>query len=220
MAREACGSHSGSGDGGCYAVHAVSEPVEPVFESVNTVDQASFARWVVARESWDPQHYELLNGRVVVMAPAHYPHGAVEARLCNAVYVAAESAGGMVFGSSQGFELATGDTVEPDVSWVSAQRWVEAGAESGAFLRFAPDLVIEVLSPSTAVRDRGEKRGIYEAAGVREYWLIDVTRVTVTVFCHGSRGFDAGRVYGRGETVRSQVLPPLVIAVDRVCSAV
>jgi Uma2 family endonuclease len=197
----------------------MSTPVEPVFESVNTVDQASFARWVVARESWDPQRYELLNGRVVVMPPAHYPHGAVEHVLGGAVFVASEIAGGQGFGSSQGFELATGDTVEPDVSWISAERWAEASAQPGEFLRVAPDLVIEVLSPSTAGRDRGEKRGIYEAAGVREYWLVDTARATITVFSAGTQGFDGGRVHGRGETVRSGVLAPLVIAVERVCRA-
>lgn len=198
-------------------MQVMSEPVEPVFESVNTIDQAGFARWVVAREGWDPHSYELLNGRVVVMAPGHYPHGAVESTLGAAVHAAAESAGGKSFGSSQGFELATGDTVEPDVSWVGAERWALAGAKRGQFLRVAPDLVIEVLSPSTSFRDRGEKRGIYEAAGVLEYWLVDTVRGTITVFTAGAHGFDAGRVYGRGETVHSTVLAGLTVAVDRVC---
>lgn len=199
-------------------MQVMPDPVEPVFESVNTIDQVSFARWVSARESWDPQRYELLNGRVVVMPPARFPHGAAAHLLGGAVYVAVESAGGKGFDSSQGFELATGDTVEPDISWISPERWASAGAKRGEFVRVAPDLVIEVLSPSTSVRDRGEKRGIYEAAGVRDYWLVDTARRSITVFTAGTHGFDAGRVYGRGEVVHSSVLVPLAIAVDRVCS--
>lgn len=38
---------------------------------------------------------------------------------------------------------------------------------------FAPDLVAEVLSPSTAKNDRGYKKDLYEAAGVRKYWIVD-----------------------------------------------
>lgn len=48
--------------------------------------------------------------------------------------------------------------------------------------RGAPDWVIEVLSPQTAARDRLQKREIYERHGVREYWLVDPTNATVTLF--------------------------------------
>lgn len=77
-----------------------------------------------------------------------------------------------------------------------------------------PDLAAEILSPSTAARDRGEKKGAYARAGVREYWLVDPRARMVTVF--GSLGdrFDRGRVYEDGETVESAVVPGLRVAVS------
>ncbi|GHU72277.1 hypothetical protein AGMMS49992_07880 [Clostridia bacterium] len=52
----------------------------------------------------------------------------------------------------------------------------------GTYCEGAPDLIIEILSPSTSKRDRFYKRNRYFAAGVREYWIIDPVRETVVVY--------------------------------------
>lgn len=191
------------------------EPMsDPIFESVTTMDQPEFARWVASREGRGDARYELLNGRLVMNPPAGWPHGEVEARLVRRLGNAVEPLGlGRILGSSQGFELPSGDTLEPDASFVSTARWEASPPSLGRFLRVVPDLVAEILSPSTAARDRGEKKGAYARAGVREYWLVDPRARMVTVF--GSLGdrFDRGRVYEDGETVESVVVPGLRIAV-------
>ena len=67
----------------------------------------------------------------------------------------------------------------PDLSFFSRERCdllSERGAEG------APDLVIEVLSPSTARRDRKDKREIYTRHGVRELWLVHPDIETIEVF--------------------------------------
>lgn len=114
---------------------------------------------------------------------------------------------GKVFGSSQGFELPSGDTVEPDVSFVSRERW-EAGPApvAGKFLRVVPDLVIEILSQSTASRDRGEKKAIYERNGVREYWLVDPNGRSVVVFLLEGGRFDRGRTLTLDDELSSAVV--------------
>jgi Uma2 family endonuclease len=186
---------------------------EPVFESITTMDQATFAAWVESRPAHDLNHYELLNGRVVMMPPAGWPHGGVEARLLRRMGNIAEPAKlGRVCGSSQGFELPTGDTVEPDASFVSIARWRAAPPPiTGKFLQVVPDLIVEILSRSTATRDRGEKKAIYAAAGVREYVLVDPSAQTLTVFTlHGPR-FDAGRIHAQDEHWESFALPGLVL---------
>lgn len=199
-------------------MHVVSAAdIEPLFESVNTVDQQSFARWVEHRPARDPQRYELLRGRVVVMPPAHFPQGHVELAIGSRILAAAERAGGVAFGPNQGFELTGVDTVAPDASWVAEDRWAAASAQPGRFLRVVPNLVVEVLSPSTAARDRGEKRSIYELAGVDEYWLVDLARRTITVHLREGDRFDAGRTYGSGEQVQCTVLAALEVRVDDVC---
>jgi Uma2 family endonuclease len=193
-------------------VYAVSEPV---FESITTMDQPSFARWVAQRE-WDSYRYELLHGRVIMTPPAGYPHGAVAVRISSPIASLARAAGAIVFDSSQGFELPTGDTVAPDVSVVSAERWALTTPIMGKFLRVVPELVVEILSESTASRDRGEKKGIYAAAGVLEYWIVDARARTVTAFRGDGERFDGGRIHTENETLQSRVLPALQLPIATV----
>lgn len=180
-----------------------------VFESVDTVTQAEFFAWVEERAAQgDINHYELLNGRIVMTPPAGWPHGGVEAPLASTIYQHVASARvGMVFGSSQGFDLPSGDTVEPDHSYVSWDRWRAAPApEPGKFLRVVPDLVVEILSGKTASRDRGEKKAIYERNGVREYWVVDPRARRFVRFVLRDGRFDAGRAFEEGEEFESEIL--------------
>ncbi|MBC8071346.1 MAG: Uma2 family endonuclease, partial [Deltaproteobacteria bacterium] len=167
--------------------------------------------WMETRVARDDNHYELLNGRVVMTPPAGWPHGSVEGRLLTRMGNVAEAGAlGLVFGSSQGFELPTGDTVEPDASFVSMARWRAAPPpEVGKFLRVVPDLLVEILSPSTASRDRGEKKAIYALAGVREYLLVDSRARTLTVFLADGARFDLGRVLEEHELWGAAALPGL-----------
>jgi Uma2 family endonuclease len=184
---------------------------ELIFESTTCLSQEEFAAWVEKRAARDDNHYELLNGRIVVTPPAGWPHGSVghEIQLLLGEHVRSRKLG-KVFDSSQGFDLPSGDTVEPDHTYVSAQRWTAAPPPvEGKFLRVVPDLLVEVLSGGTASRDRGEKKAIYERNGVREYWLVDARALTLTVFLLQESRFDRGRVFDVDERFRSSVLPEL-----------
>jgi Uma2 family endonuclease len=189
---------------------------EVSFESTCAMDQAEFGAWVARRARWDPNRYELLNGRIVMNPPAGYPHGQVGNRIQRLLgnFVAIRSLG-EVFDSSQGFDLPSGDTIEPDHSYVSRERWAAMPApEDGKFLRVAPDLVVEVLSISTASRDRGEKKAIYERNGVREYWLVDPRARTLTVFAlRDADRYDRGRVFTDDDRATSDVLAGLEFTV-------
>lgn len=181
---------------------------EPIFESVTTMEQVEFERWIGQHLGPDRHRYELLNGRVVMNPPAGWPHGEIEANVVRVIGTfVRETAVGKVFGSSQGFELPTGDTLEPDVTFVSNPRWEAGPAPTrGRFLRVVPDLVVEILSASTASRDRGEKKAAYAAAGVREYWLVDERASTLTIFHLQGARFDRGEILGEQAWVRSRVL--------------
>lgn len=185
------------------------------FASTRIVTPAEFTAWVRERSRWDVNHFELLGGRVVMTPPAGYPHGAIEARLAAILVPFVRDRGlGECFGSSQGFTLPSGDIVEPDHSVVSTVRWAAmAPPVAGEFLHVVPDLVVEILSDSTARRDRGDKRVIYEANGVREYWLVDSLARQLVVFQRIGERFDAGTAYGEGTAWGSRVLPGLAIDV-------
>lgn len=180
-----------------------------VFESTRTLTQAEFADWVAGRERWDHlNRFELLNGRVVMTPPAGHPHGEIEANVVARLHAFVRERGlGRVFGSSQGFDLPTGDTLEPDVAFVSTERWQAAPApQAGQFLRVVPDLVVEIASRSTRTRDRSEKKAAYEKAGVREYWIVDPAACCMIVFVAREGRFDDERVFGEHERLESVVL--------------
>jgi Uma2 family endonuclease len=83
----------------------------------------------------------------------------------------------------------------------------------GEFLNVVPDLVVEVLSLSTASHDRGEKKAIYERNGVREYWLLDWRSRELTVFHLVDGKFDLGSVFSEADKARSEVLAGVEFAV-------
>lgn len=185
------------------------------FESTSGVSQEDFAEWCRQIEGRDPNFYELLNGRMVMTPPAGYPHGSVEINVGTLIaeFVKARKLG-KVFGPSQGFDLPSGDTLGPDCSFVSVDRWAAAPPpETGRYLRVVPDLVVEILSLSTASRDRGEKKAIYERNGVREYWLVDPRACRVTVFVQLDGRFDPGRILEAGERFESTCLSGLEVEV-------
>jgi Uma2 family endonuclease len=181
------------------------QPAE--LESTGYFAQSQFAAWVRRRS--DEYRYELLNGRIVMTPPAGYPHGRREASVVAALHAfVASQRLGIVCGSSQGFELPSGDTVEADATYVSNERWAAGPSPvEGEFLRIVPDLVVELLSPSTASRDRGEKKAIYERNGVREYWIVERIACRVTRLVLDGDRFDLGTVLEDDAVLESTVLP-------------
>jgi len=190
------------------------------FESTRRLTREEFVTWLAARPERDSNRYELLHGRVVMTPPARHPHGLVEGTLATILgSFVRERRLGVVLGSSQGFDLPTGDTVEPDLSFVSAERWQAVPHVDGAFLRVVPDLVVEILSPSTAPRDRGAKRDLYEQSGVREYWIVDPRAREVTVLRLRDGAFAPGRVHASGTVLSSPLLPELALDVASIFPA-
>ncbi|MGC4113638.1 MAG: Uma2 family endonuclease [Myxococcales bacterium] len=190
--------------------------LELTFESTQTLSQEAFRRFALKRWGRDSNHYELLNGRVVMNPPAAFPHGQVGARVAALlVRYGDQTRQGIALDSSQGFELPSGDTVEPDASFFSKARWDQAKGQAveGEFLHVVPDLVVEVLSPATASHDRGEKKAIYERNGVREYWLLDWRSRDLTIFHLVDGRFDLGKVFGEADRARSEVLTGLEVVV-------
>ncbi|WP_420442693.1 Uma2 family endonuclease [Candidatus Palauibacter sp.] len=76
----------------------------------------------------------------------------------------------------------TREGVQPDLLFVSGER---LGIIGDASLRGVPDLVVEILSPSTAGRDRTIKLELYERQGVPEYWIVDPDEGVVDVWRFG-----------------------------------
>ena len=126
---------------------------------------------------------ELVRGELRVTPPPGAPHGAAATNLVLllGVHVNANRLG-RVFGDSFGYILTQlPQTVRvPDLSFVQADRLPPEGIGPG-LLRFAPDLAVEVLSPSESASELEEKLADYTAAGTRLIWVVDPARRTVMI---------------------------------------
>ena len=178
--------------------------------------QAQFRAWLDERPDSDLGHYELLNGRIVVSPPAGWPHGRIGARVARVLDQHVERHRfGQALDSSTGFDLPSGDTLEPDASIVTTARWNAAPPPVlGQFLKVVPDLVVEILSPSTRSRDLKEKKDVYAKNGVEECWIIDPRARSLTVFSRADDTFDDGTTVTQGP-LPSRLLPDLDAAVEQ-----
>jgi Uma2 family endonuclease len=116
-----------------------------------------------------PRH-ELLEGRLVLMPSPSLRHQAVVLFLWKYLQRTTRKGRGWVVAAPADVVLAEHTVVQPDIYYVSSDRkdMPLDGRRVGA-----PDLVVEVLSPGTAERDRGLKARLYAETGVREYWIVD-----------------------------------------------
>jgi Uma2 family endonuclease len=104
-----------------------------------------------------------------------------------------------------------GSRPAPDVAWWRAER--RPSIERGA-VRVVPDLVVEVLSPSTRPNDEGVKRELYMSCGVRELWLVDPDAHSVTRV----RPDEDDEALGEGENLTSDLLDGFALEVARISS--
>ncbi len=155
-----------------------------------------------------PEHevrYELVAGELRTMTPTGGAHGVVTGNLFGALFQHVQAAAlGRLFTEATGFQLRRDpDTVRcPDVAFVRADRLPSEGL-GPTFLDLAPDLTVEVMSPSDTVSAVGEKIEEYLAAGVRAIWIVDPANRTVTVHEAGQavRILREGDVLDGGEVV-------------------
>lgn len=158
----------------------------------------------------DRQRHEILDG-AECMTPAPDPdHQECVLRIARSLADHADARRlGRVFVAPTDVVLSAHDIVQPDVFFISEQR---AGIVGRRNVQGAPDLVVEVLSPSSAAQDRGAKRALYERAGVREYWIVDLEARAVEIHDLGENR--RVRVYREGERLESASLRGLELDVS------
>jgi len=143
--------------------------------------QAARVGALTYRDLWhtpdDGNRWEIIGGEVFVTPAPFVPHQQVVFNLASLLRAHARTHRlGQVLIAPVAVVLERPSGVQPDVMFVSrARRGIIQ--EKGIF--GAPDLIVEVTSPSTAARDRGMKLDLYARVGVRCYWLVDPKRGTL-----------------------------------------
>jgi Uma2 family endonuclease len=135
----------------------------------------------------DGMRHELVRGELTVMTPAAGRHGDVAMRVAFALMAHAQAQKlGKVLAAETGFLIARNpDTVRaPDAAFI-AKNHVPPGGLPEGFVPFAPDIAVEVLSPSDALVEVEEKVDQWIEAGAALVWVVNPRRRTVTVHRKG-----------------------------------
>ena len=153
----------------------------------------------------EDQRFELLDGELTMVPAPNLRHQRIGTRLGALLHAFVQERDlGEVFHAPCDVVLSNTDVVQPDLLFVSEERaHLLLGGDN---VLGAPDLVVGILSPSTAGRDRTLKRALYARHGVKEYWLVDPDARTVTVLRLGAGDFEVAAIYGEGQTMASPTL--------------
>jgi Uma2 family endonuclease len=153
----------------------------------------------------DGKRYELVRGEVhVTPAPATRHQAVVQNLTVNLGSHVIKNHLGEVWTAPLDVRLGEDTALQPDLIFISNAR---AGIIQEDWIAGAPDLVVEVLSPSTAAYDRATKLPIYADAGVPEVWLIDPQAKTVEVLKLQSKKYFVEVTHAGDQVLASNLFP-------------
>jgi len=124
--------------------------------------------------------YQLIGGELV-MTPSPVPYHQIVSRRIEfelLKFVEERRLGEVIYAPIDVY-LSETETYQPDIIFISKERLNIIGEKK---IEGAPDLVIEILSESTAYYDLRHKKRVYEASGVREYWIVDPMEKGIEVY--------------------------------------
>lgn len=130
----------------------------------------------------DTNWYELINGELVQKQSPSIRHQRISQKIeFELALYAKQTQSGEMFHAPLDVVLDDNNAYHPDVFFIKKERSFILDNKEQVVIG-SPDLVVEILSKSTAVYDKGVKRETYERNGVREYWLIDPRNKSVEVY--------------------------------------
>ena len=161
----------------------------------------------------DGLRHEIIDGEHFVSASPATRHQRIVGRLFAAFHTFLEEQPlGEAFIAPFDAVMSFHDVVVPDLIFLSESR---AHLLTAKNLQGAPDLVIEVLSPSTRRLDERLKRDLYERAGVEEYWLVDPDRNTFTIYRREGSRFLPPETFDSSAVVTTTLLPGLELSLEK-----
>lgn len=151
---------------------------------------------------------ELINGEMIMSPPPSDVHQAVIGSLH--FFIRGLIEGGILRFAPTGIRFDDENLPEPDIFWISPENAICKLGEDGRYWEGAPDLIIEILSPSTAVKDKREKFQLYQKYGVKEYWIVDPEARYIDVFQRKGDKLIGLGTFAEGDTFESTALSKIV----------
>ncbi|MCP4216406.1 MAG: Uma2 family endonuclease [bacterium] len=188
--------------------------------SINQTEKYTYADYLL----WDDdRRWEIIHGRAYNMTPApNSNHQLILMEIAFQLKAQLKKNSCYVIPAPFDVRLPLGDEkeedianiVQPDISIVCDKHKIDKKGCLGA-----PDMIIEILSPSTSHVDRMQKFNIYEAAGVKEYWLVSPTDKPVEIFVLGKdKRYGRPNCHDAEETVQPHTMNDIAIDFKQVFS--
>jgi len=153
----------------------------------------------------DGQRYEVVQG-VLLMSPApETAHQGIIAQIHHHLYERFFAPRlGLVFMAPIDVVLSSRTTIQPDILVVLKEHVNRVQTKR---IVGVPDLVVEVISPSSATYDRLVKYSVYEQVGVSEYWLVNASEQTIEVFALGDGLYQSLGLFQGEQLIQSRLVP-------------
>jgi Uma2 family endonuclease len=165
----------------------------------------------------DGKRHELIDGEHYVTPSPASKHQAIVWNLNGLLYAyLRDHPVGKAFGAPLDVVFSQFDVVEPDLLFISTERRKHVLTEKN--VQGAPDLVVEIGSPSTRKRDETIKRRLYERFGVAEYWVIDPELDAIKIYRRAGDRYEraAELTLEAGDTLTSPLLPDLILPLSKI----
>jgi Uma2 family endonuclease len=157
----------------------------------------------------DDERYELIEGELL-MTPSPIPkHQRISREIeFELMKFAKENDLGEIFDAPCDVYLDNENVVQPDILFISKERLNIIGEKN---IQGAPDLVIEIISESTAYRDLVQKKKLYAKFGVKEYWIVIPREELIEVYILKDNTYMLHKTYSKDETLESPYLRNLKV---------
>jgi Uma2 family endonuclease len=162
----------------------------------------------------DHSKLELIAGVLYMSPPPEYTHDNIVKRLIRFLTLELARLGnkGSLYAPRAAIWTSDRTYLEPDLFYVSAETEARLDPEH----RTTADLVIEVISPGSAIYDRNTKADTYAALGVKELWLVDEIKETIEVRSLRDDRYGEGALFAKGDQLSSSVVPAMTVPVTRI----
>ncbi|MFN4256217.1 MAG: Uma2 family endonuclease [Saprospiraceae bacterium] len=164
----------------------------------------------------DLSNYELLDGEIVQKSSPSLQHQRISGNIYFQIRLyLTQNPIGEVFSAPLDVVLEDRTAPQPDVFFVSKERDFILDEREGVVIG-TPDLIVEIISPSSVQRDRYQKKELYERFAVREFWLVDPQNRSIEIFKLAQNQFQLHAFADEtGASIASTVLPGLEISVPK-----
>jgi Uma2 family endonuclease len=157
--------------------------------------------------------YQLIAGQLVMSPSPTYSHQEILGNIFEILsqYVREHRLGKVIIAPMDVY-LTDIDVYQPDLLFVRSENVDQLRREGR--VHFPPDLVVEILSSSTAYYDYSRKKQIYAERGVKEYWIVDPQDRTVEVMINGGNLYQTEAILKGSSVLESQTFPGLRVKLE------